>query len=311
MTKKKKNVYSEKVKIILTDDILGYIVFYMDLEDKKVKQLMRQYYEQTQSFAIWPTKSGIITEGFKEWLKENLRSTPPFLKSGLLYSDSGTSIQKSLEELKQPKEVYENVMEYEEAGVDGYIIKPIRLNDSDGIFKLLGSDLVKKEKHTEKLRTMKPLTGKKWEHNQEELKKLRIKSQRVEISNNIIIPKTSDYDILIIDDDIALIRLLRTLFESKDITCKGVVSGTEALEELENRHPKVIFLDIILPDFNGYEMCKKIKFNPKLKDVPVIFIPTIPISEVKKHLAETRADGYIAKPFAFSDLDKIVELLKK
>jgi len=140
MTRKKKNI-SEKVKILISDDILGSIVFYMDLEDRNVQQLMRQYYEQTQSFAIWPPKSGIITEGFKEWLRENLRSAPPFLKSGLLYSDSRTSIQKPLEELKliQSKEVYEKVMEFEEAGVDGYILKPIRLNDSDGIFNLLGS----------------------------------------------------------------------------------------------------------------------------------------------------------------------------
>jgi len=188
-------------------------------------------------------------------LRENLRSAPPFLKSSLLYSDSGTSIQKPLKELKliQPKEVYENIMEYEKAGVDGYILKPIRLNDSDGIFDLLGSDLGKKEKDTEKLSTMKLSTGKKGELNQEELKKLRIKSQTIEISDKIIIPKTSDYDILIIDDDIALIRLLRSFFESKDITCKGVVNGNSALKELENRHPKVIFLDIILPDFNGYD----------------------------------------------------------
>jgi len=119
----------------------------------------------------------------------------------------------------------------------------------------------------------------------------------------------SHYDILLVDDNPATLRLLTMYFERKEVTCKGVVSGAKALEELKNNPPKVILLDIILPDIDGFEICKKIKSNQKLKNIPVFFISTIPGSEVEKRLAETKADGYILQPFNFSDFDGILDLL--
>ena len=58
-------------------------------------------------------------------------------------------------------------------------------------------------------------------------------------------PEGSHYDILLIEDDLATIRLLTSYFESKDITCKGVVSGTKGLEELEYNTPKLILTDYL------------------------------------------------------------------
>ena len=117
------------------------------------------------------------------------------------------------------------------------------------------------------------------------------------------------YDILLVEDDLATIRLLTSYFESKDVTCKGVVSGTKALNELENNTPKLILTDIIHPAPSGYDLCKKIKSNQKLKNIPVFFLTAFSGSEVEKHLAETKADGYIHKPFEFSDFDIILDLL--
>ena len=118
-----------------------------------------------------------------------------------------------------------------------------------------------------------------------------------------------DYDILLVEDDLATIRLLTSYFDSKNITCRGVLSGTKALEELEHDTPKLILTDIIHPGPSGYELCKKIKSNQKLKHIPVFFCSAIPGSEVEKHLAEKKANGYIHKPFNFSDFDGILKLL--
>jgi CheY-like chemotaxis protein/GTPase SAR1 family protein len=131
----------------------------------------------------------------------------------------------------------------------------------------------------------------------------------IPIVKDIIISKDSHYDILLIDDDLSTLRLLTTYFKSKGVTCKAVTRGTQGLEELENNHPKVVLLDIILPDIDGFEICKKIKSNQKLKNIPVFFMSSIPSSEVEKHLAETKADGYILHPFNFSDFDGILDLL--
>ena len=73
--------------------------------------------------------------------------------------------------------------------------------------------------------------------------------------------------------------------------------------------PKIILLDIILPDLSGYDLCKMIKSEKKFEDVPIYLLTAIPGSEVKKNLDQTQADGYILKPFDFSDFEVIFEAL--
>jgi len=124
------------------------------------------------------------------------------------------------------------------------------------------------------------------------------------ISNRI------EYDILLIEDDLPTIRLITSYFDSKGYVCKGFASGTKGLEELDRAQPKVILLDIILPDLSGYDICKTIKSNNNLKKIPIFFLTAISGSEVEKHLKETKADGYILKPFNLSDFEVIFEILK-
>jgi len=119
-----------------------------------------------------------------------------------------------------------------------------------------------------------------------------------------------EYDILLIEDDLATIRLITSYFDSKGYACKGVVSGSKGLEELGRVQPKVILLDIILPDLSGYDICKTIKSDKEYRKIPIYFLTAISGSEVEKHLKDTRADGYILKPFNFSDFGIIFEILK-
>ena len=125
-------------------------------------------------------------------------------------------------------------------------------------------------------------------------------------------PEGSHYDILLIEDDLATIRLVTNYFESEGVTCKGVITGTKGLEELEYNTPKVIILDIILPDYSGFDICKKIKSNQKLKNIPVFLFPTIGFLHdyVEENIEELKADGYILKPFNFNDFDIIFDLLR-
>jgi CheY-like chemotaxis protein len=121
--------------------------------------------------------------------------------------------------------------------------------------------------------------------------------------------ETTHYDILLIEDDSATIKLITSYFQSKGYTVNGVVSGKKGIEELKKSKPSVILLDIILPDISGYKLCKKIKSDKSLNDIPVYLLTAIPGSEVKKKLEETRADGYILKPFDFSDFEVLFKYL--
>ena len=120
---------------------------------------------------------------------------------------------------------------------------------------------------------------------------------------------SKDYDILLIEDDLSTIRLITSYFDSKGYKCQGVVSGDKGFEELGRISPKVILLDILLPDINGYDICKTIKSDNEYKKIPVFFLTAISGSEVERHLEETKADGYILKPFNFSDFEVVFKIL--
>jgi len=147
---------------------------------------------------------------------------------------------------------------------------------------------------------------------------LRIKeiySKSIFLENKIndiigeIEPETMSYDVLIIEDDTSTIMVLTDFFDIKGFSSIGVTTGTKGLEELNRSAPRIILLDIILPDISGYEICKQIKLNDKLKDIPIFYITAIPESEVSKRINDTGAEGYLRKPFNFTDFNPIFEYL--
>ncbi|MFX1344333.1 MAG: two-component system response regulator [Promethearchaeota archaeon] len=119
----------------------------------------------------------------------------------------------------------------------------------------------------------------------------------------------NEYDILIVDDDTSTNKVLVDFFQLKGYSCKDLISGEQTLEELETYKPKLILLDILLPDIDGYEICKKIKSDDRYKDIIIFFITAVPDSEVKVMIKETMVDGYFLKPFNFSEFEKLFEYL--
>ncbi|MFX1280732.1 MAG: response regulator [Promethearchaeota archaeon] len=147
---------------------------------------------------------------------------------------------------------------------------------------------------------------------------LRIKeiyAQSVFLENkiNFIInefkPQSQTYDILIIEDDSSTIMVLTDFFDIKGFSSFGVTTGNKGLEELKRITPKLILLDIILPDISGYEVCKKIKLVDRFKHIPIYYISAIPESEVSGKLQETGAEGFLRKPFNFPDFKILMEYL--
>ncbi len=147
---------------------------------------------------------------------------------------------------------------------------------------------------------------------------LRIKeiyAQSVFLENkiNFIIdeskPESQMYDILIIEDDAPTLMVLTDFFDIKGISTFGVTTGSKGLEEIQRITPKLILLDIILPDISGYEICKKIKSLERFKNTPIFYITAIPESEVSVKLEETGASGFFLKPFNFSNFKILFDYL--
>jgi CheY-like chemotaxis protein len=289
----------------------------INLNDEKIKQYMKKYKEENGKYAIW---RGAITEGFKKWLKGEKIYTRDKERISLYVDDKIKGNWQKF--INRNKESFPTFSELIRQSVKSFMEDSSRvssdlskLNPStlSNISHALKEPLTSIKGYSQLLLESEEFKGKLSEHVEETIKNIFDQSNLLEniIKNFLdnIEPESTPYDILLIEDDLATIRLITSYFESKHYICKGVISGTKGLEELRRVVPKVILLDIILPDLSGYDICQTIKTDNTYKKIPVYFLTAISASEIKKRLNETLADGYILKPFNFSDFNVIFEIL--
>ncbi len=102
--------------------------------------------------------------------------------------------------------------------------------------------------------------------------------------------------ILVVDDERYNINVLNDLLkhEYKVMVAK---SGEQALKAAQAGQPDLILLDIIMPDMDGYEVCRRLKSMPELRHIPIIFITAMTHAEDETRGLEMGAADYIAKPF--------------
>jgi len=289
----------------------------LTIDSEKIQELRDLYEEETDKYAVW---RGAITEGFKKWLKGEKIYDRDKERISLYVSEE---TKKQWQDFKKNHE-YSTISSLIRESVDYFIEQKSDL--ITGGLNKMDDKRIANISHAlkEPLTTIKGFSQLLLENYKSELNEevidtvknifdqsLLLESKIINILDNINVENAiSQYDILLIEDDLATIRLLTSYFESKGFNCKGVVSGTKGLEELRGGIPKLILLDIILPDISGYEICKMIKDHQKYNEIPIYLLTAIPGSEVERKMGETKADGYILKPFDFSDFEVIFQYLK-
>jgi CheY-like chemotaxis protein/class 3 adenylate cyclase len=107
--------------------------------------------------------------------------------------------------------------------------------------------------------------------------------------------------ILVVDDTPTNVRLLDALLTPRGYTVVAVESGAEALSLLEEEHPDLILLDILMPGMDGYEVCRRVRANPVTAHLPVIMITASETRQKVKAL-EAGADDFVVKPFDKAEL---------
>jgi signal transduction histidine kinase len=105
-------------------------------------------------------------------------------------------------------------------------------------------------------------------------------------------------DILVIDDDRALRVYLAGLLSQQDYQVRAVATGADALAVAETRPPDLILLDVMLPDTDGYELCRALKAAPGTVRTPVIFLTAKGHEPEILRGFESGGVDYIVKPFA-------------
>ncbi|MGE4545915.1 MAG: response regulator transcription factor [Pedobacter sp.] len=106
--------------------------------------------------------------------------------------------------------------------------------------------------------------------------------------------------ILIVEDEESLLRLESILLTSKGYDVKGVPNGQAALEAIALQKPDLILLDIMLPEIDGFEVCRRIKGAKDTSHIPVIMLTAKKCQDDFSRGQEVGADWYITKPFKSS-----------
>ena len=115
--------------------------------------------------------------------------------------------------------------------------------------------------------------------------------------------------ILVVDDDENILNLERTILEQKGFEVTSAEGGTEALKLLGEKTFDLVLLDVMMPEVDGFTVCRKIKEDPRLKDVPVIFLTAKGGGEALAEGFESGAIMYINKPFTANKLLTIVNTM--
>ena len=108
--------------------------------------------------------------------------------------------------------------------------------------------------------------------------------------------------ILVVEDDFDISNMLRIYFQSQDFEVTVAPRGGEALELCRRQLPHVIVLDIMLPEMDGYEVCRRLRSNLRTSHVPIIFLTQRDERSDKIAGLELGADDYITKPFDIEEL---------
>jgi diguanylate cyclase (GGDEF)-like protein len=108
--------------------------------------------------------------------------------------------------------------------------------------------------------------------------------------------------LLVVEDDLDIGNMLKIYFGGMDFDVDVAVRGSDALEKTKQVLPHLIVLDIMLPDIDGYEVCRNLRTNMRTSHIPVIFLTQKDERSDKLQGLELGADDYITKPFDIEEL---------
>ncbi len=113
--------------------------------------------------------------------------------------------------------------------------------------------------------------------------------------------------VMVVDDEMEIIELVRNMLQVEGIEVIGALSGKECLKKLRSEKPDFIFLDIMMPEMDGWETLNEIKKDKKLKDVPVAMFTVKPLtSNVLRREEIEKIVDYVTKPFSKEDLLEVI-----
>ena len=115
-----------------------------------------------------------------------------------------------------------------------------------------------------------------------------------------------DKKILIVDDSPSQVRLMQDLLVHEGYRPVGLSDPRKVEETITSERPCVILLDVVMPDRNGFQLCRELKNNAEFRGIPVILVTSKGTASDKFWGQQQGADDYITKPFTREELLRAV-----
>lgn len=109
--------------------------------------------------------------------------------------------------------------------------------------------------------------------------------------------KNNSISILIAEDSKTQVEILRHLLENAGYSVRIAYNGLEALKEIEKKQPDLVLTDVIMPEMNGYELCRNLKAHSETRNIPVILVTQLFDPQDVLSGLECGADNFIIKPY--------------
>jgi twitching motility two-component system response regulator PilH len=114
---------------------------------------------------------------------------------------------------------------------------------------------------------------------------------------------------MVVEDSVTQRQMICDLLKESGLDVKVASDGVQALEEVEKHCPDLVVLDIVMPRMNGYELCRRLKSDPKTQNIAVVMCSSKGEEFDRYWGMKQGADAYIAKPFQPTELVGTVKQL--
>ncbi len=107
----------------------------------------------------------------------------------------------------------------------------------------------------------------------------------------------ASFDVLVVEDEPDLNFMLGAYVRLAGFSCRSALDGAAALVALRERTPGLVLLDLMLPDIDGFEVCRRLRDDPATRDVPVVMLTARDDLDARRRAGSLGVREYLTKPF--------------
>ena len=115
--------------------------------------------------------------------------------------------------------------------------------------------------------------------------------------------------ILVLDDSVAMVRMIQSVLQKEGYRVIGISDPSQIEQTIDSEEPSLILLDVVMPERNGFQICRALKSSQAYQNIPIIVVSGKSTPSDRFWAEQQGASGYVAKPFAPAELLREVRRL--